>query len=578
MSIFASIYRLFSGLAPQGAGRKPRRRFEALESRSLLAADLSINSFASDGVNLVVDFSIAQETTSGFDLAIYRSVDGVPEPQFVLSQRIAGGLEVGAHQVMIPAAFSDLLADFELLAVIDDGAEIAEDHEGNNQIVFGGGAFVDADSVLQIHGTSAGDVVTFYDNGSLQVDLNSIFYSYLPTEITGIAVRTHGDVDWVLADYALTHSVRAFGGGGNDFLLGGAGNDLLFGGEGNDHLIGGDGHDQLVGEGGNDQLFGEGGNDLLNGDEGDDYLNGGEDADLLYGGDGADTIGESYGGSNYNGYGDIINAGEGDDLIYGTDGDDIIYGGGGFDMIFGFGGNDQLYGEDGDDYLSGGDGDDQLEGGAGADCLYGGAGSDILGNSSGSSSYADPGDFFLGGEGDDLIYGTNGDDVIFGGAGNDTMYGFSGTDQLFGEDGDDYLDSGDGDDYLDGGSGDDYLDGGSGDDYLLGGTGHDALGFDLETNEAVGDTIGDRPTFSNFLYRYTGEDREVFVSGSIIDDEPVTDLLVHYSGIAQGTIQLSETGAFKYIISVPELGNGWLYLDFTDAEGLEAQRMIMALT
>ena len=316
MSLFASFCRLFTGRAPQGAGRKQGRRFEALEARSLLAADLSINSFTSDGVNLIVDFNSTEEISGDFNIAIYRTFDGVPELQSLLTQRIEGGVGNGSHQVIIPAAFSDLLADFELLAVIDDGAEIAEDLEGNNQIVFGGGAFVDADSVLQVHGTAASDVVTLYDDGYLQVELNSTYYSYLSTEILGISVRTHGDVDWVLSDYALAIPVRAFGGAGNDFLVGGAANDTLFGGAGNDSLIGGDGDDYLAGGDGDDLLVGDGGWDVLDGDAGDDQMFGGDGLDYIYGGSGNDNIGESYGGSGFNDYGDVIDGGEGDDYIY----------------------------------------------------------------------------------------------------------------------------------------------------------------------------------------------------------------------------------------------------------------------
>ena len=292
MSLFFPLRQLFSGLQPQGKGRKSRRQFESLESRSLLAADLSINSFTSDGVNLVVDFSIAQEETSEFSIAIYRSFDGVTPDELLVSRWIDAGLGIGSHQVIIPAAFTDLVADYELFAVIDDGSAIMEAEEGNNQASFGGGAFVDAAAVLQVHGTMAGDIVTIYDNGYLNVDYNNTVYSYLSTEIAAIAVRTHGNQDYVLVDYTLMASVKAFGGDDNDFLLGGAGNDLFFGGNGDDYLIGG---------GGNDLLFGEAGFDALYGDEGDDYLIGGEDLDLIYGGDGADTIGESTGGSNYNG-------------------------------------------------------------------------------------------------------------------------------------------------------------------------------------------------------------------------------------------------------------------------------------
>jgi hypothetical protein len=493
MRLFPSSLR--SQQQPNSTRRQFRRGFEGLENRSLLAADLSVDSFTADGVNLVVDYSIAQQMATEFSIAIYRSFDGVSQDQLLLTQPVFSGWGVGSHQVTIPAAFSEFMEDYQLIAVIDSAAEITESDETNNQAVFAGGVFVDDDGVLQVHGTEDADYVSVYVDGYLQLDFNSVTYAYLETEVAGISIRTHAGDDWVLADAYLAQDLLVYGGADNDVLLGGAGNDTFFGGAGSDYLIGGSG---------GDSLYGEAGDDYLSGDDGDDLLEGGDGYDAVYGGAGADTLGDSTADPYAWGYGDILEAGEGDDIIYGTGGDDVINGGAGNDTIYGLGGNDQLFGDEGNDYLDGGEGDD----------------------------------------------------FLYGGAGSDTLYGRGGYDSLFGEDGDDYL----------------Y--GGSEDDYLVGGNDHDLH----DPGSEAGDSVGDRPSFSNLSYTYSGALRRVSVSGCILDDEPFTNLCVYYSGAAEGTISLSETGTFAYFIEVPEFPSKWLYLDFTDAEGLQAQRMIITLT
>lgn len=486
MRLFASMPRLFSKQLPIGASRNSNRTFESLESRSLLAADLSINSFTSDGVNLVVDFNISEELTTEFNIAIYRSFEGISQDQFLVSKRIVGGLGIGNHQVTLPAAFSDFLADHQLIAVLDNDAEIPELDEWNNQVAFLGGVFVDADSIVQVHGTEFADIISVYQQGALHFELNGLSYAFQETEVAGISIRVHAGNDWVLVDSSLAQAVLVYGGADNDVLLGGAGNDMLFGGSGSDSIIGGEGADLLVGEAGDD---------YLRGDDGDDLLDGGEGCDALSGGAGADTLWAGSGESSYYGYGDSLEAGEGDDLIFGTNGDDNIYGGGGNDTIYGLGGNDQLFGDDGDDFL-------------------------------------------------------------YGGAGSDTLFGQQGCDWLFGEDGDDYL----------------Y--GATEDDYLDGGSGHDTYDLRVET----GDTIGDRPRFTNVNYQYNGPEQGIYLSGEIVDDEEFANLSVLYSGLAQGRIPIAEAGSFEFFLNVTDLGDGWLYLDFTDAEGLRASQFVMQFT
>lgn len=84
--------------------------------------------------------------------------------------------------------------------------------------------------------------------------------------------------------------VRAFGGGGNDYLEGYNGNDIFVGGSGDDTLVGYGGNDQMWGGEGNDLLLGGNGNDDLMGDSGNDQLNGQGDIDRFWGGDGNDVL------------------------------------------------------------------------------------------------------------------------------------------------------------------------------------------------------------------------------------------------------------------------------------------------
>jgi len=78
---------------------------------------------------------------------------------------------------------------------------------------------------------------------------------------------------------------------------------------GDDTVSGGNGNDTILGGAGNDSLSGDAGKDSLVGGKGDDTLTGGEGADTLSGGDGADSFVVSGPGD---GYGDVIDGGEGD--------------------------------------------------------------------------------------------------------------------------------------------------------------------------------------------------------------------------------------------------------------------------
>jgi len=215
---------------------------------------------------------------------------------------------------------------------------------------------------------------------------------------------------------AITATVTAFGGSGNDKLTGGSGNDKLFGGTGNDHLVGYVGNDLLSGWFGNDVIEGNPGNDTITGGAGNDTLSGGGGTDRIFGQSGHDKID---GGSET----DVLFGGAGHDRLFGGLGHDILFGGDGHDVLFGGDGNDWLIGEAGIDFLFGGSGHDVLFGGDGTDLLFGGSGND----------YID------GGAGNDFLFGGTGRDILHGRAGNDRLHGGidSDPDQLYGDEGND---------------------------------------------------------------------------------------------------------------------------------------------
>lgn len=126
---------------------------------------------------------------------------------------------------------------------------------------------------------------------------------------------------------------RLYGGNGNDSLHGWYGADLLLGQDGDDYLSGYKGNDELNGGDGDDMLKGHEGDDRLFGEDGNDRLYGWKGDDLLVGGNGNDAL------SAWSGH-DILVGGNGNDLLKGHSGNDLIIGGRGADRIDGGTGDD----------------------------------------------------------------------------------------------------------------------------------------------------------------------------------------------------------------------------------------------
>jgi Ca2+-binding RTX toxin-like protein len=205
---------------------------------------------------------------------------------------------------------------------------------------------------------------------------------------------------------------------GKDTVIGGSGDDYLVGGTGNDVMHGDDGADEIQGEQGNDRLTGGAGNDLLVGALGDDKLYGGTGDDHLSGEDGNDEL---YGNDGV----DWLSGWTGDDIIFGGAGNDKLIGAAGNDHLDGEDGADELLGDDGNDWLWGGPGNDLVYGNLGNNYLIGGKDDDSLVGSTGN-------DLLDGGAGRDRLAGSEGDDVLIGGHDQDELLGENGNDLLLG--------------------------------------------------------------------------------------------------------------------------------------------------
>jgi Ca2+-binding RTX toxin-like protein len=362
-------------LRAKASSRRSRRAWgvERIETRRMLASDIIITAFASDGANLNVIYDIQYENATAFDIGVYQSADGTTLGALLLTRRITDSakLAVGTNHIeSVAPSFNDTQADYFLVAKVDADGEVSETDEANNTATFSGGVFKTADGIVHVHGTGSGDTIGVSKPGTLDVAFNGTTYNYTADGVTGIRIRSHAGNDSVTTGSGVDKAMWAFGGDGNDTLNGGDANDYLSGGYGGDALYGGYGDDALYGGDGDDSLYGNQGNDSLYGEAG---------ADQLY------TGAAAYGG--YGGYGDAVYGGEGDDQLYGDGGNDVLRGEGGNDTIYlgaaddvGYGGygNDVLYGGDGNDQLYGEDGNDTLHGEAGADSLFGGAGNDVL--------------------------------------------------------------------------------------------------------------------------------------------------------------------------------------------------------
>jgi hypothetical protein len=162
-------------------------RVEPLEQRRLLSVDLQLREFFvdDDSYSPEVKYWIEGDTSSDFDIGVYRSLEG-QTPELLLTTYHATGSDSTPgvwHTVEIPANFEDAPLDYYLMAKLDcyedvqetrliedpqnPGTYIEEAAEDNNLMRFEGGVFLGADRTTKVVGRHV-----FYDN--------SAFDGYIP--------------------------------------------------------------------------------------------------------------------------------------------------------------------------------------------------------------------------------------------------------------------------------------------------------------------------------------------------------------------------------------------------------------
>jgi len=301
---------------------------------------------------------------------------------------------------------------------------------------------------------------------------------------------------------------QIFGDAGNDTLIGNDGDDVIRGNDGNDVLWGKGHKDSLFGGDGDDILNGDGLDfNPSGGTGGETPVSPGKNGFF------EKTRGDDGGGDYFvaePGSGKLSITNTDIEVLWGSDFDDTInsakYSQAGGVVVFGSKGNDTLIGSKNADNLKGEDGDDLLEGGLGNDILEGGANGaagdtityvnsakgmsvNLIGGTATSPAGGDGNDTFTGIEN---VTGSKHADHLVGNSGNNVIKGLAGSDLIFGSGGDDQIDAGDGDDFVEGGFGNDKIFGGAGVDEIAGNDGDDELdgGIGLDTIEGgIGNDI-----------------------------------------------------------------------------------------
>ena len=371
-----SIRKFFTGRRTSNRStRRSRLRFEGLEGRVLMAADL--------GHDLIEDALDAP-------VAVVR--DYSPPARATFAVEPAPGLESDGS-----------IAFDRSTGVVTINGDGGEDVVTVDQVGSGRGAMIR---------------VTTQFGSPLHTALSREEIFAVPmTLVKEIQFRGESGDDHFVNNTSIRSVV--YGGDGNDVLTGGSGNDELHGNGGSDQIYAGSGNDKVYGGDGEiDFLYGQDGNDVIEGGNGNDRISGGNGSDELY-------------GQNDN---DLIEGGDGNDLIVGGSGDDVLEGNGGSDLLRGQDGNDIIHGGDGNDQLFGGNHNDEMEGGNGDDLMEGGNGDDVIDGNEGNDLLRgqDGIDVIRGSAGDDQIHGGAGNDELFGDDGSDFIFGNSGNDHLDG--------------------------------------------------------------------------------------------------------------------------------------------------
>lgn len=240
-----AILRSLLGSRPARTTRNSRRpafrpRFESLEDRRLMAANVYLNSG-----DIVIDGDPSRINQVTVTSAVRPYLSGSAKFYDV---------QVGSGSQVVYSFLSDQV--------------------WGGDVVFNGGALADyfsnsTDLRTTAYGNAGNDTL----GGSFASDFLDGGYGY----------------DYLYGNGGDDRLYAGWDGSGGE-MWGGEGADTMVGSDGRDIMRGGNGNDYLYGYGGNDELYGENGQDNLLGFSGQDYLDGGLDWDALYGGDGSDSL------------------------------------------------------------------------------------------------------------------------------------------------------------------------------------------------------------------------------------------------------------------------------------------------
>lgn len=214
--------------------------------------DVSIDSFAvldagtamptQLQVRYHVDFAyeIANQSTAGFTIGIYRSSDGVSLDERLMSIPVSSASDGFSVQAFAPDFSGHIDEDYQLVAVVDDDTSLPDVDRSNNTAVFSGGVFQEtlvspAGRRIYIHGTSDSDTVAV---SSGQITFNSNTLTLSPSLGTSDTVYGFGHAggDQIETTGNLVSPQFLFGGRDDDVLIGGRGSDWLDGGPGADEI------------------------------------------------------------------------------------------------------------------------------------------------------------------------------------------------------------------------------------------------------------------------------------------------------------------------------------------------------
>jgi Ca2+-binding RTX toxin-like protein len=297
---------------------KPIRKFERLEDRQMMAADINLDNGVltiqgTDESNHITvqpysDGTLRVTVTNETQILTEEWVD-----QDDVDEIVAYGRN-GDDQISITGNFraklyggngNDRLSSSNGNDLLDGGAndDVLSGYGGNDELIGGTGndryEFGSGSDVVYEGDAADTDTLSFqFHRSGINLNLASTATQIVSADLT-LRLSSATGIENVEGTYFYNDTIRGNsrnnvlkGYYGNDALYGFEGDDDLFGGNDTDSLYGGTGNDHLFGEAGKDWLYGEAGLDTLDGGADNDFLDGGRDGyvDVLKGGSGADTF------------------------------------------------------------------------------------------------------------------------------------------------------------------------------------------------------------------------------------------------------------------------------------------------